>query len=190
MRRVTFIFIVLSLNCLAGYFLDYPLTLFLLHPLIEGMGWDPLSKYLLVAVPLAIALPIVLGDAIFKLCVVTKRYLHEEDVARFRVYIDKFVDGIVWLCVIIMLGWAAFPPKTKSFAFDKRSYVFDQMYRRYRGLPIYEREDCGISRQINNFKGTILQHAGADGLWNTSDDVIRLENSHEQNLVEEGSFRK
>lgn len=181
MKRITFIFMVLSLNSISGYFLEFPLSLFLLKPLIEEMSWDPLSKYLFVAIPVAIAFPIILGDAIFKLCVVVKRHLNEKDTAMAKASLDKILDGIVLLCVIIMLISAAIPPSVKSFAFDRRRYIFDQMYSRYRGLPVYEKDYCGEFRQINDFKGTILQDAGPDGLWNTSDDVIRLYYAEKQN---------
>lgn len=175
MRRINIIFIVLSLNCLSGYFLDYPLIISIFHPIIEKINWDPLSKYLLVAIPLIIAFPIIIGDSIYQICIILRKFLNPKDITKAKMFCDKFVDSIVLFCVIIILIWSIFLPNAKSFAFDKRSYVFDQMYRRHRGIPIYESDDCGKFQEITNFKGIILQNAGADGIWNTSDDIIRLE---------------
>ena len=174
MRRITFIFIALSINCISGYFLDSPLSLFLQKPLLDGMGWHPLSTYLLIAFPIAIAFPIIMGDILFKLHLAIESRLHGDVLAKWRSCFGKALDWIVVWCVIIMIVWAAFPPRVKSFAFDKRKYVFNQIYRKYRNWKISEKDYCGKFRQIDDFKGVVLQDAGSDGLWGTSDDVIRL----------------
>lgn len=174
MKRITFIFIVLSINCMSGYFLDSPLSLFLQKPLLDGMGWDPLSTYLLIAVPIAIAFPIIIGDILFRLYIAIERRLHGDQLERWKLRCDKCIDWIVIWCVIIMIVWAVLPPRVKSFAFDKREYVFNQIYSRYRNWRVSEKDYCGKFRLIDDFKGVILQDAGPDGLFGTSDDVIRL----------------
>lgn len=126
MKRITFIFIALSVNCLVGCFLDEPLTMFLLGRLLDGVDFHPLSKYLLVLVPMAIAFPIVIGDLVFEVCVALKNSLGAGGAARLKRFANKFLDCIVVACIAMLAVWAAFPPFARIGAFEKRNCDFER----------------------------------------------------------------
>ena len=162
---------------MSGYFLEYPLTLVLAQHLYEGMKLNPFVTFFLIAQPTMLAMPIVVGEVIYRLGIAIKNRLSRENAAKADHYFGAFLNMIVIVSAIIMLAWGVIPQRLMSFAFDKRAEIFRKMQHRWNSQC---RGDNWPSRQIKNFNGTIWQNAGPDGLWNTSDDIVYLESPQKQ----------